>query len=165
MTASPDRNDSRMVKLATLWERTSNKGNRYFSGFLGDAQLLMFEPGEVTRPIGEVVQTWKLLVQERDTERRPQTPLLLMPPVGNRRIGRYASAPSNGVPKRAISTCRSLPRGSSLTPRSRSRKGHAAGAERGNHAPDGAEPMTGYPIQPRRAGRQMAKSPTDGARA
>jgi hypothetical protein len=67
-----DRSDSRLVKLATLWERTSGKGRKYFSGFLGDAQLLMFEAGEITRPNGEVVQTWKLLVQERDPARRPQ---------------------------------------------------------------------------------------------
>jgi hypothetical protein len=26
-----------MVKLAELWERTSVRGTRYFSGFLGDA--------------------------------------------------------------------------------------------------------------------------------
>jgi hypothetical protein len=54
-----------MVKLATLWER------RYYSGFLGDAQLLMFEAGDITRPSGEIVKTWKLLVQERDPDRRP----------------------------------------------------------------------------------------------
>jgi hypothetical protein len=64
--------DNRLVKLATLWERRSAKGMRYFSGFLGDCQLVMFEAGGVTRPNGEVVKTWKLLVQERDPDRRPQ---------------------------------------------------------------------------------------------
>jgi hypothetical protein len=34
------RQQPRMVKLAELWERTSGKGTRYFSGFMGDAQLL-----------------------------------------------------------------------------------------------------------------------------
>jgi hypothetical protein len=67
MTASP-----RMVKLCDLWQRKSKAGKTYFSGFLGDCQVLMFRGGEITRPNGEVVQTWKLLVQERDPERRPQ---------------------------------------------------------------------------------------------
>jgi hypothetical protein len=31
-----DRSDSRLVKLATLWERTSAKGRKYYSGFLGE---------------------------------------------------------------------------------------------------------------------------------
>jgi hypothetical protein len=43
----------------------------YFSGFLGDVQLLMFRGNEITRPDGEVVQTWRLFVQERDPSRRP----------------------------------------------------------------------------------------------
>jgi hypothetical protein len=62
----------RMVRLATLWERQSKAGNVYFSGFMGDAQLLLFRGEEITRDNGEVVQTWKLLVQERDPNRRPQ---------------------------------------------------------------------------------------------
>jgi hypothetical protein len=62
----------RMVRLATLWERQSKAGNLYYSGFMGDAQLLMFRGEEITRDNGEVVQTWKLLVQERDPNRRPQ---------------------------------------------------------------------------------------------
>jgi hypothetical protein len=60
-----DRSDSRLVKLAMLWERTSAKGTTYYSGFLGHCQLLMFKGGEITRDNGEVVQTWRLLVQER----------------------------------------------------------------------------------------------------
>jgi uncharacterized protein (DUF736 family) len=55
----------RMIRLTTLWERTSNKGTRYYSGFLGDCQLLLFKGDEITRPNGEVVQTWKLMLQER----------------------------------------------------------------------------------------------------
>src|SRR5690348_3551322 len=65
--------DPRMVKLAELWERTSARGTRYFSGFLGDAQILMFDGGErehPTRP-GETVHVWRLMVQERDPARRP----------------------------------------------------------------------------------------------
>ena len=63
---------SRMVKLAELWQRRSAKGTTYFSGFLGDVQILMFADGEITRPSGEVVRTWKLLIQEPDPNRRPQ---------------------------------------------------------------------------------------------
>src|SRR3954463_8009873 len=66
--------DQRMVRLAELWERTSARGTRYFSGFLGDAQVLMFDGGErehPTRP-GETVHVWRLMVQERDPARRPQ---------------------------------------------------------------------------------------------
>src|SRR3954463_12360823 len=66
--------DQRMVRLAELWERTSARGTRYFSGFLGDAQVLMFDGGErehPTRP-GETVHAWRLMVQERDPARRPQ---------------------------------------------------------------------------------------------
>ena len=62
-----------MIKLATLWERTSARGQRYFSGFLGDAQLLLFDAGErdhPTRP-GEKIRVWKLMVTERDQDRRP----------------------------------------------------------------------------------------------
>ena len=69
---SDQRPDNRLVRIATLWERTSSKGRRYFSGFMGDCQLLLFEAGDITRPSGEVVKTWKLLVQEKDPDRRPQ---------------------------------------------------------------------------------------------
>src|SRR3954447_19810347 len=70
----PMSGDSRMVKLAELWERTSARGARYFSGFLGDAQVLLFDGGEKPHPTkpGEVVHVWRLMVQERDPSRRPQ---------------------------------------------------------------------------------------------
>jgi hypothetical protein len=63
----------RMVKLTTMWERVSAKGTRYFSGFLGDAQLLMFDGGERDHPSkpGERVHVWNVLCQERDPDRRP----------------------------------------------------------------------------------------------
>ena len=63
-----------MVKLTELWERTSSRGTRYFSGFLGDVALVMFDAGErdhPTRP-GETVRVWKLMLQERDPARRPR---------------------------------------------------------------------------------------------
>ena len=67
-------NGERMVKLAELWERTSAKGSRYFSGFMGDCQLLLFDGGEKGHPTkpGERVHVWRLMVQERDPARRPQ---------------------------------------------------------------------------------------------
>jgi hypothetical protein len=64
--------DARMARLATLWERESKAGRTYYSGFMGDCQILMFRGEEITRDNGEVVQTWKLFVQERDPSRRPQ---------------------------------------------------------------------------------------------
>jgi hypothetical protein len=75
MSAQP-----RMVKLCDLWQRKSKAGKTYFSGFMGDCQVLIFRGGEITRPNGEVVQTWKLLVQERDPERRPRQSIEQAPP-------------------------------------------------------------------------------------
>ncbi len=65
--------NERMVKLAELWERTSARGTHYFSVFMGDAQLLMFEAGEREHPNtpGETVRLWRVFVQERDPARRP----------------------------------------------------------------------------------------------
>jgi hypothetical protein len=64
---SRDREQPRMVRLALLYQRTSRSGVMYFSGYLGDAQLLMFRGPDT--PEGQA--TWKLLAQERDPERRP----------------------------------------------------------------------------------------------
>jgi hypothetical protein len=63
---------SRMVKLADMWQRKSAKGATYFSGFMGDCQVLMFKDGEKPHPTrpDETVIVWKLLVQERDPNRR-----------------------------------------------------------------------------------------------
>jgi hypothetical protein len=56
-----------MVKLTEVWERTSKNGNRYFSGFLGASQLLIFDDGEKPHPTrpDETVHVWKVLLQER----------------------------------------------------------------------------------------------------
>jgi hypothetical protein len=51
---------------------SAKTGTTCFSGFMGDVQVLMFRGGEITRPNGEVGQTWRLFVQERDPERRAQ---------------------------------------------------------------------------------------------
>src|SRR3954454_12927140 len=70
----PMNGEPRMVRLAELWERTSARGTRYFSGFMGDAQVLLFDGGEREHPTkpGETVHVWRLMVQERDPARRPQ---------------------------------------------------------------------------------------------
>ena len=64
-----------LVKPTSLWERQSAKGTRYFSGFMGDAQILLFDGGEKDHPTrpGEKVRVWRLMVQERDLARRPQS--------------------------------------------------------------------------------------------
>jgi hypothetical protein len=66
--------DTRMVRLAELWERTSARGTRYFSSFMGGCQVLMFDGGEQPHPTkpDETVHVWRLMVQERDPARRPQ---------------------------------------------------------------------------------------------
>ncbi len=50
-----------MVKLAGLYEKTSQKGNRYFIGWLNGARLLMFAN---TDKKGEQEPDWFLYVQE-----------------------------------------------------------------------------------------------------
>jgi hypothetical protein len=64
-----------MVQLATLWERTSANGNRYFSGFLNGNSILLFDGGEQDHPTkpGERVHVWNLVLQERDQAPRSST--------------------------------------------------------------------------------------------
>jgi hypothetical protein len=52
---SPDQK----VLIATLWERTSAKGNTYLSGFLGKARVIGFR-GERT---ADGTQTWDIYLQ------------------------------------------------------------------------------------------------------
>jgi hypothetical protein len=42
--------NAKTVMLVELWERTSSKGRRYFSGFMGNTQVLMFDGGEKDHP-------------------------------------------------------------------------------------------------------------------
>jgi hypothetical protein len=55
------------IQLATLWERTSKNGNRYFSGFLGGNQVLLFDQGEQPHPKDpeKTVRVWSLVLAER----------------------------------------------------------------------------------------------------
>jgi hypothetical protein len=61
------------IVLAELWERESQHGNRYFSGFWGDLSVALLRDGErphPTRP-DETVVVWRLVAQERDRPPRP----------------------------------------------------------------------------------------------
>lgn len=53
------------VLLAGLYERTSQKGNRYFVGRLGNARLLMFANQDKKQ---ESDPDWLLYVQERSEQ-------------------------------------------------------------------------------------------------
>jgi len=55
------------VQLAELWERTSKNGNRYFSGYMGKAQVLLFDQGERQHPKdpAKTVRVWSLVVAEQ----------------------------------------------------------------------------------------------------
>lgn len=61
-------NQQPLVKLAGLYEKTSQKGTRYFVGRLGSARLLMFANADKKQ---DSDPDWLLYVQER-TEQRPQ---------------------------------------------------------------------------------------------
>jgi hypothetical protein len=59
------------VLLAVLWQRTSERGNEYLSGFLGKARVVGFR-GEAT-PDG--IQTWNLYLtpgKEQEEGRAPR---------------------------------------------------------------------------------------------
>jgi hypothetical protein len=59
--------NDRLVRLVTLYERTSRKGTRSFSGYLGDMLIVMF----ADKPADDGTPRWNLFVQERDPSRRP----------------------------------------------------------------------------------------------
>ena len=50
---------SNKVLIATLWQRTSERGNEYLSGFLGKARIIGFR-GE---PTGDGIPTWDIYLQ------------------------------------------------------------------------------------------------------
>ena len=89
--------DNRMVKITDMWERISAKGAKYYSGYAGPVQYLMFDGGEQPHPTRpeETVHVWRLLVQERDPAKRPAPK-----PENDRR--RSKSAPFYDDTERAI---------------------------------------------------------------
>jgi hypothetical protein len=89
--------DRRMVKIAEMLEFTSKAGNRYFRGYVGDVEYVMFYGGEKelkSRP-GETVPMWRLLVQERDPSRRPQQ--REQPPAAEAARGHQSNQPLDDV--------------------------------------------------------------------
>lgn len=54
------------VPLLRLWERTSANGNRYFSGYMGQASVVMFrdDKAEGDNPV------WQVYVSEAPNNRR-----------------------------------------------------------------------------------------------
>lgn len=56
-----------IVRLATVHKRKSSKGNEYFSGFMGDAMLLLFRDSDADSD--RWGEAWKVLVQERPRKR------------------------------------------------------------------------------------------------
>ena len=61
--------DAAKVKLGRLYEKTSQKGTRYFVGRLGAARVLLFQSRETAGDGGAI---WDLYLQEvEDTRLRP----------------------------------------------------------------------------------------------
>jgi hypothetical protein len=79
--------DQRLVRLATLYERTSQGGRRYFRGYMGDVSLLVFSDS----PAEDGTPRWSLLCEERDPNRRPQ---------GQRQGGDHRPPPRPPEPER-----------------------------------------------------------------
>jgi hypothetical protein len=50
---------SNKLLVATLWRRTSDKGNEYLSGFLGKARVIGFRG----QPTADGIPTWDIYVQ------------------------------------------------------------------------------------------------------
>jgi hypothetical protein len=64
------------IVLAELWERQSQHGNTYFSGFWGGLSVALLRDGErphPTRP-DETVVVWRLVAQEREPREGRQKP-------------------------------------------------------------------------------------------
>jgi hypothetical protein len=139
--------DARMVRLCELWERTSARGTRYFRGFLGDAQVLMFDGGERPHPTRpeETVHVWRLMVQERDPVRRPQAR-----DAGGGGVAASASAPAK--PSARPQECRDGWRGSPCVPTARERRAAGSGGRRRpvpRGQPREPRPMTAIATRPR----------------
>jgi hypothetical protein len=58
------------IVLGELWQRESQAGRTYYSGYLGANRLLLFDAGmqdHPTRP-GEQVHIWRLVLQPKDDQ-------------------------------------------------------------------------------------------------
>ena len=63
--------DAPKVRLGRLFEKTSARGNRYFTGRLGAARVLMFASGEAGDDGSPI---WDLYVQEVEDKRSETRP-------------------------------------------------------------------------------------------
>ena len=86
------------VLLGRLYEKTSSKGNRYFTGRLGAARVVMLldAHAEGTDP------TWQLFVQDGDDKGKGKQPLADHPPEARQRPqeARHGSGQGNGRQRR-----------------------------------------------------------------
>jgi hypothetical protein len=90
------------VLIATLWQRTSGKGNEYLSGFLGKARIIGFR-GD---PTAGGTPTWNLYVQrgKKQEERGGSEQRESRSPTSSSRTGvqRWASKPPSEKPADAL---------------------------------------------------------------
>jgi hypothetical protein len=63
------------IVLAELWQRESQAGRTYYSGYLGNNRLLLFDAGMQPHPTraGEEVHIWRLVLQPKDDQPRQST--------------------------------------------------------------------------------------------
>jgi hypothetical protein len=90
------------IVLAELWERESQHGNRYFSGFWGGLSVALLCDGECPHPTrpDETVVVWRLVAQERDRPPRPPARLPECDPGSGRRTEPPSTGASPGAPGR-----------------------------------------------------------------
>ena len=62
MSAMSGSGFSNKVLVATLWQRTSDKGTEYLSGFLGKARVIGFRG----QPTADGIPTWDIYMQPRE---------------------------------------------------------------------------------------------------
>jgi hypothetical protein len=87
------------VLVATLWQRTSGKGNDYLSGFLGKARIIGFR-GE---PTTDGTPTWDLYVEpgKEQEERGGSAQRESRLPTSSSRTGVQRRAPKSAAEKPA----------------------------------------------------------------
>jgi hypothetical protein len=93
------------VLLTTLWERTSDKGNEYLSGFLGKARIIGFRG----KPTADGIQTWEIYLQPGKEQEsagtgRTQQPRRLSPEEGTAARRRRVQPLERSKPQSEAST-------------------------------------------------------------
>src|SRR5215469_7970167 len=87
------------VLIATLWQRTSGKGNEYLSGFLGKARVIGFR-GD---PTADGTPTWSIFLQpgKEQEERGGSGQRAPRSPTSSSRTGVQRWAPKSAAEKPA----------------------------------------------------------------